>query len=342
VLIAAGAEVDACAAANLDRLDLLAQIIERDPQRVHERGGDGQTPLHFARSRAAIDLLLAAGADIDARDVDHRSTAAEWMLNRRQGEGRYELAAYLVERGAACDIFLAAALGLNERARALLENNPELLELRTTQGDYGEKPPSSYHIYMWTIGPDLQPMQVAAQFDHTDTVDVMRGFATPRQRLLGALAQGDAAEAQALLRSHPDALAQLTADDRRILPEAAWAARSKAVELMLDLGFDPLTPNRSGATALHCAAWEGSAECVRALLRHPRAAELVKVREPEYNATPLDWCCHGSCHGNQSHAHAAVAQMLLAAGALPRAEQGDVGPGVRAVNEEWRHTHTSA
>src|SRR5919107_508008 len=70
-LLAAGAVLDACAAANLDRPDLLAAMLAEDPARVHERGGDGQTPLHFARSRAVVDLLLDARADVDARDVDH-------------------------------------------------------------------------------------------------------------------------------------------------------------------------------------------------------------------------------------------------------------------------------
>ena len=59
-LIAAGAVPDACAAARLDRVDLLGAILRDDPARVHERGGDGQTPLHFAQSRAVIDLLLQA------------------------------------------------------------------------------------------------------------------------------------------------------------------------------------------------------------------------------------------------------------------------------------------
>src|SRR5688572_12662752 len=80
-LIAAGAVMDACAAAHLDRPDVLTKMIAANPARVHERGGDGQTPLHFAASKAVIDVLLeAGGADIDARDVDHRSTPAEWML----------------------------------------------------------------------------------------------------------------------------------------------------------------------------------------------------------------------------------------------------------------------
>ncbi|HEX9106498.1 MAG TPA: hypothetical protein VF832_04710, partial [Longimicrobiales bacterium] len=94
-LLAAGAVPDACAAAHLDRPDLVARMLADDDARVHERGGDGQTPLHFARSRQVADMLLAAGADIDARDVDHRSTPAQWMLDCRRGAGRYDLAAYL-------------------------------------------------------------------------------------------------------------------------------------------------------------------------------------------------------------------------------------------------------
>ena len=59
-----------------------------------------------------------------------------------------------MERGAAADIFLVAALGLSDRARTMLQREPALLELRTGRGDYGEQPPSSYHIYFWTIGDE--------------------------------------------------------------------------------------------------------------------------------------------------------------------------------------------
>ena len=114
-LLAAGAVPDACAAANLDRPDLLRAMLAEEPSRVHERGGDGQTPLHFARSRQVADLLLDAGADIDARDVDHRSTPAQWMIGDGAGSARWELARHLVERGASVDIFLAAALGLTDQ-----------------------------------------------------------------------------------------------------------------------------------------------------------------------------------------------------------------------------------
>ncbi|MEX2285035.1 MAG: hypothetical protein WEE89_21295 [Gemmatimonadota bacterium] len=95
-LLAAGAVPDACTAANLDRPELLARILADDPARVHERGGDGKTPLHFARSERVVDLLLAAGADPDARDIDHRSTPAQWMLDTDPAEARNNLARYLI------------------------------------------------------------------------------------------------------------------------------------------------------------------------------------------------------------------------------------------------------
>lgn len=179
-LIAAGAVPDACGAAQLDRLDLLREILDADPERVHERGGDGQTPLHFARSREVVDLLLDRGAAVDARDIDHRATAAEWMLERRRGAGRYDLARYLVERGATADVFLSVALGLSDRLRALLENEPRLLDVRTGEGEYGEKPPSSFHIYTWTLGQDLSPAAVAEQFEQAEALGVLREFEQSR------------------------------------------------------------------------------------------------------------------------------------------------------------------
>ena len=318
-LIEAGAIPDACAAAHLDRPDLLSRMLADDPARVHERGGDGKTPLHFARSRAVVDLLLAAGADINARDVDHRSTAAEWMLGDSPDEERLELAKYLVERGASADIFLAAALGLTDRARAMLEADPTLLTLRTSQGDYGEKGPSSYHIYQWTIGPNVTPLQTAAKFQQQETVQVMQQFASPEQRLLLACNRGAKDEARAIVGANPGIVQRLGLADRRALTDEAWSANAPAVELMMELGFDPSVPSLSGptsGTALHCAAWEGSVDCVAAILRYPSGRALLEVRDATYGGTPLSWCSHGSANcGNPHSEHAAVARALIAAGA---------------------------
>lgn len=335
-LLAAGAVPDACAAAHLDRPDLLAAILSTDPGRVHERGGDGQTPLHFARSRAAVDLLLQAGADPDARDVDHRSTPAEWMLERRRGAGRYELAQYLVERGASTDIFLAAALGLTDRARQMLETNPGLLGLRTGQGTYGEQPPSSYHIYTWTIGTSLTPLDVAAQFEHPDTVAMMGRFATPVGRFQAACRAGDAALAREILHQEPGIVAEMAPGDHRLITDAAWVGDTNAVNLMLELGFDPRTPGHDGGTALHCAAWEGSVATVEALLRHPLGSACIGVADAHYGATPLGWCCHGSLHGPRTGDHARIALLLLQAGARPGPDTMDAAPAVAAQLSGFR------
>jgi ankyrin repeat protein len=326
-LLAAGAVPDACAAAHLDRADLLADIIAAAPARVHERGGDGQMPLHFARSRRVVDLLLDAGAELDARDLDHRATAAEWMVRSNPEEARPELARYLVDRGASADIFLAAALGLTDRARAMLEKNPALLTLRTGQGEYGEKRPSSFHIYFWNLGPNLSPLQVAAKFGQNETLDAMKAFASPEQLLLLACHTGDGDAARAIVAEHPGIVERLGPADRRALTDVAWAANAPAVALMMELGFDPSAPSVSGprgATALHCAAWEGSVDCVAAILGYPTGRALIETREPTYQGTPLSWCCHGSVNcGNRKADHAAVARLLIAAGARVAPEMAD-------------------
>lgn len=316
-LLDAGAVPDACAAAHLDRLDLLRDIIARDPSRVHERGGDGQMPLHFARSRVVADFLLASGADIDARDLDHRGTAAEWMLGDASDpiRSRIDLARYLVERGAHCDIFLAAALGETSRALVLVEHNPDVLTLRTGQGAYAEVPPSSYHIYLWTIGANLTPLQTAARFGHHATIAALEPYADDAQRLLLACHLGDREKARAIMRNNPDIVATLGPDDRRALTNEAWTANAKAVTLMLELGFDP-SEEANGGTALHCAAWEGCAECVEALLRYDSGRALLAVRDPHFGGTPLDWCRHGAANCSRKGAdHAAVERLLVAAAA---------------------------
>ena len=333
-LMAAGAVPDACAAAHLDRPELLARLLAEDPARVHERGGDGQTPLHFARSRAVADLLLDAGADVDARDVDHRATPAEWMLDRAPGTGRYDLAAYLVERGASTDIFLAAALGLTARCSTMVAADQTLLDLRTGQGAYGEKPPSSYHIYFWTIGAGRSPLQVAWQFEQRETLDTMLAHASPAQRLLFAASNGDTARARSLTGEHPGLVESLPAEAHRALADAAWNGNAAAVALMIELGFDPRATGHDSGTALHLAAWEGSVPAVAAILRHPSAPELITLHDAHYGATPLGWCCYGSLHGNRAGNHAGVARLLIGAGARAGVDAGEASPAVRAAIAE--------
>ncbi len=318
-LLAAGAVPDACAAAHLDKPELLQSLLKSDPKRVSERGGDGQTPLHFARSERVVDILLDAGADINARDVDHRATPAEWMLDRTGGAGRYELARHLVERGASADIFLAAALGRTDDVLAMVAQDPALLEMQTGRGRYAEVPPSSSHIYFWTIGRHRGPLDVAAQFGHDDTLAAMLPFATRLQRLRLACRRADSDGAHALLREYPKLVETLAAEDQRAITDAAWDADAPAVALMLTLGLDPATKGHDSGTALHCAAWQGSAECVAAILGYESGRALLAKPDTHHQSTPLGWCCHGSLQGPRGGDFVNVARLLLEHGATPDA-----------------------
>jgi ankyrin repeat protein len=331
-LLDAGAVPDACAAAHLDRPELLQALLAADPSRVDDRGGDGQTPLHFARSREVVYLLLAHGADPDARDIDHRSTPAQWMLERRRGAGRYDLAGYLVQRGASADVFLATALGLTPLLRTLVETDPSLMERRTGQGEYGEQPPSSFHIYTWAIGQNLSPLQVAAQFEQYEAIELLRAFASPKDRFLPACAQGNDSEANQVLAESPGLLDALTADDMRALPDAAWDGNAAAVDLMLGVGFDPAATGQDGGTVLHCAAWQGASACVEVALRYPGVVALIERRDPVHGSTPLGWCCHGARHcANPAGDYPEVARLLLQAGAQPGPNLQDAPADVLAV-----------
>src|SRR6266550_2189628 len=53
-----GAIVTAHAAARLGMMDRLREMIKAEPVLVHARGGDGQMPLHFARTVEIASFLL--------------------------------------------------------------------------------------------------------------------------------------------------------------------------------------------------------------------------------------------------------------------------------------------
>jgi ankyrin repeat protein len=301
-LLAGGAVPDMCAAANLDRADLVRALPD-----VHERGGDGQTPLHFARSREVVDILLERGADIDARDVDHRSTPAEWMLGDRR-----ELAAYLVERGAHADIFMAAALGLTERLADLLERDSTLIAARTGAGEYGEQPPSSFHIYTWTIGQDHSPLQTAGKFGQQQAASllvrhVLRDDAVLGDELAAAAGNGSTVAVATILDARPDAVHLRNSGGSTALHAAAASNRPATCALLLERGADPDARDRSdNAAPLHYAAEYGHLDVIRTLVA---AGADVNGDGDEHRLGVLGWA---TCLGRVRRD---VADWLLAHGA---------------------------
>jgi ankyrin repeat protein len=164
-LLRRGAALTPHAAARLGLIDELRAMLTADPTIVHARGGDGQMPLHFARTAEIADLLLARGAEIDGLDVDHASTAAQWLATSRP-----DVAAHLVRRGAAADPFLAVRVGDTALLERLVGVEPTGVAVRVTRERFPAPPPASGHIYLYSIGEGATLAHAAAAADQAPIV----------------------------------------------------------------------------------------------------------------------------------------------------------------------------
>ncbi|HJR58375.1 MAG TPA: ankyrin repeat domain-containing protein [Vicinamibacterales bacterium] len=332
-LIERGAVVDVHAASRLGMMDRLEALLSADPALVRARGGDGQTPLHFASSIEIARYLLDRGADIDARDVDHESTPAQWMIRDRQAVARY-----LVKRGCQTDLLMSAALGDEARLVACLDTDPAAI--RTTVSDeYFPKqdPRSGGSIYNWTLGTGKTAHVIAHEFGHPGVVRTLMERSPDELRLAVACEIGDEAAAQALLASRPRLTESLTGADLRKLPDAARDQNREAVRLLLAAGWPVDARGQHGGTALHWAGWHGDTAMAGELLRHDPPLEIA---DHDYGGTPLFWAVYGSVHGWRCRTgdYAGTVKVLLEAGARPPdlTPQLEASGPVREVLVRWR------
>lgn len=307
LLLARGATLTANAAARLGWIDELTALLDADPALVHVRGGDGQQPLHEAKTVAIADLLLERGASIDTRCIDHRSTPAQYALGNRP-----DVCRRLLERGATPDIFMAARLGDLALATRLVDADPSCLAARVNEGGYPIVPP--FTIYCWTLGWSLSPHDVAMKFGHGGVGAFLDARSPAPLRLIDALAEGDAGRARALVDSDPSLIASLTPQEHGRLAQAIFHKRFDAAHLMLDMGFDPSAGGVDGGTALHAACWVGHLPLVERII----AIGVVPLDAPDptHQSPPLGWCAYGSVVARALGGdYAAVARRLVAAGA---------------------------
>ena len=286
-LLSRGARLTPNAAARLGWLRELHALVEADPALVHARGGDGQQPLHEAKTVAIADFLLDRGAGIDVRCIDHQSTPAQYALADRP-----DVCRRLLERGATPDIFIAARLGDAALATRLLDADPACAAARVNAPGYAPVPP--FNIYCWTLGFGVTPAEVAGRAGHREVLDALAARSSPATRLMSAIALADEAAARAELAAHPSLIGSLTAHEHGQLALAIFHERFDAAEIMLRLGFDPAGPGVDGGTALHAACWVGSVPLVERLIAHGGVG--LDARDPTHQSTPLGWAAFGSVH----------------------------------------------
>ena len=322
-----GATVDAHAAARLGMLERLRELVSADPKLVHTRGGDGQTPLHFASTIEIAAFLLEHGADIDARDLDHESTPAQWMIKERQ-----DVARFLVQRGCRTDILMAAALGDATLVGKHLEADPGCIHMRVTDEYFPMiNPKSGGTIYQWTLGWYVSPHDVAKQFGHDDVFRLLMDRSPGDVKLIAACWAGDEATVNSLLQENPKLGAGLSAAYQRHIAHAARNNNLSAVRLMLAAGLPVNALGQHRATPLHWAAFQGNAEMTQALLRNNPPLEL---KDADFKGTPLGWAIHGSENGwhFDKSDYARTVELILQAGAEPPETIG----GTDAVKEVLR------
>ncbi len=307
VLLSLGAKFDVWSAAAHGRLDVLKQLLDEDPTRVNAPGGDGERPLHFAANAEVAEFLIARGADLEQRDVDHESTPIQHHINDS------ELLRCLLKHGAIPDIFTAAALNDPALARSILAANPNAANSCVGKAPFVTTKSNGGHTYTYRIGPAATPVHMAAHLGHREVLAVLLEAVPASTRLIAAAWLEDAKEVAAILTENPEIGKEMGAEARAI-SDAAQQGKTEAVRLFLTAGLDPCTPGMDTGSALHLGCWYGWLDVVKLLVgRVP-----LDLLDASHGSPPLGWACHGSqwC-GNPAGDYVGVVTTLLGAGADP-------------------------
>jgi RNA polymerase sigma factor (sigma-70 family) len=204
---------------------VVAHLLDRGADARHV--GTGWTCLHQAAEAghvSTVDLLLAQGADLDAR-IDGRWTA----LHVAAEGGQAEMVAHLARRGLPYDLFAAAALGDLAQATRLLDADPTLVAQ--------------------TLPKRLTPLGMASQSRRPELARLLvaRGA---KADLLDLYQLGWHDELRAAVRAAPERIDELSGVlGQTVLHAAVCAADLDMLRFLLDHGADPDRPDLTYASS---------------------------------------------------------------------------------------------
>jgi ankyrin repeat protein len=235
-------------------------LVEKSPQLVEARDGQGLTLLHYAaygRSPDLINFLIDKGAKPDIKDAE-----ADTPLHIAAMNNRTEVAAALLKRGASTEarddyqrtplILCARELGQASTGRLLIEAGADV----NAVDKFGDS-----------------ALSLAAWRGKAEFIDLLleRGARVPesgekwRAGLSEAASQGLAKLFRRLTQAGQD-LKAADPSGQSLLHAAAAGGSAEIVGLLLDKGFPPAKADRFGWTPLHYAARDGRAEAARVLI----------------------------------------------------------------------------
>jgi ankyrin repeat protein len=296
-LIEQGATIEAHAAAGLDMYETLAELIRGNPEVVNAPGCDGMSPLHFAATPRIAELLLAHGADINLRDLDHNGTPAQWTMMSRP-----EVCQYLLEQGAEGDIVLYCVTGNVDRAKAALEENPALLDLRIRSGvpegyavhhSEGVDEVPGGHVYIYKVWPTTPLLEVALHAKQPAIVEMLMecGYQIKLREWYMIVGQGRR-NLNRLLKTFLEKGWDINARQkhrRGVWSPLHWLAErglTVGISCLLEHGADPNVTDDKGRTPMHIIAQKGVGKNqIQLLIEH---GGDINRRDAD-GKTPLDY-----------------------------------------------------
>lgn len=241
-------------------LDDIREFISNEPEMISLRDEQGATLLHhvampdtenyrFDNQAETAELLLAAGAEVDALTTRTGETPLHWAASANSAD----VARILIEQGADIE-------ALDSAGRTPLEDAVFFGASETAQK-------------LVHCGAAISNIVLAAGL----------GDLTLVKKLIPPSLNGG--RKLALQEAEDDARKTL----EKALSIACMNGKRSVVEYLLALGVDPNSKPLDGhaaRTPLHWAVYRDKAEIVKFLIHH--GADLT-VRDDTYKATPLDW-----------------------------------------------------